>query len=621
MRAAVMLVVLMLSEAVEFDRDCRARADHTDPNLRERRLGTPGRPPGLHRESSARSPRTTQSGNLPEQARRPAVRAQAVNRTTSEEAGGPVQQDPSASAFVEIGADRAGPYVNEPFVVEVRVGFDPVYFRNHAIQTTRQQLDVPVQVDASAFAYAPAGVNALADVAESKPARRMSLVVNGARVEAERIADRVVAGRPFTVVRIAKPMVATRAGTRTFQAPVLRFSYATRFDEDLVSGRVPVDRREAVVRGEEFSLKVVELPAAARPDGFGGAVGTFTARAELDKTEVAAGESLKLTLVVDGTGNLEGFDPPRPEFPGFRLYGVIDSKGPSRRIVYDLVPQDETVREVPSIAFVSFDPGPPAQYRVAKTAAIPIVVKPSAARSRPARVEAPAGPKPGVNDVFGLANAGALRAERAYLAGRHAEALGLFESEIASAGSREREGALLYDSGNALFRLGRPAEALVAYRRAKLRMPRDEQLSFNIGLTEHRLGIEAPASDAISAAFAAFTRGEVIAIGAALVAAAVAGWIFLRRRIVRIACVLLAVAGLAIAGRGAGIPWLAGPTRAVVIGNEIAVRAEPHAEGALVARLRAGEDVRVDESSDRWARVTQGGTTGWTERAGVGIVD
>ena len=214
-----------------------------------------------------------------------------------------------------------------------------------------------------------------------------------------------------------------------------------------------------------------------------------------------------------------------------------------------------------------------------------------------------------------------MRAERAYLAGRHAEALGLFQSELRFPPARASEKALFsttpatHSSGSAAPR------ALHAYRRAQLRLPRDEQVSFNIGLTEHRLGIEASAPDAISAAFAPLTRGEILAIGAALVAAAVAGWIFLRGRTVRLACVLLAVSGLAIAGRGAGIWWLAGPARAVVIGSEIAVRAEPHAEGAVVARLRAAEDVRVDESSDRWARVTQGGTTGWTERSGIGVVD
>ena len=37
------------------DRKCLARADSTDPNLRERRLGTPGRPPGLHRKTPTRA--------------------------------------------------------------------------------------------------------------------------------------------------------------------------------------------------------------------------------------------------------------------------------------------------------------------------------------------------------------------------------------------------------------------------------------------------------------------------------------------------------------------------------------------------------------------------------------
>ena len=96
-----------LPEGAEVDRDCRARADHTDPNLRKRRLGTPGRPPGLLRRLSDcvvgvelpsrpadGAPKSSAAKRLPDvpappelgfarQARRPAVRAHAVSRTST----------------------------------------------------------------------------------------------------------------------------------------------------------------------------------------------------------------------------------------------------------------------------------------------------------------------------------------------------------------------------------------------------------------------------------------------------------------------------------------------------------------------------------------------------------
>lgn len=59
------------------------------------------------------------------------------------------------------------------------------------------------------------------------------------------------------------------------------------------------------------SVNVDPLPAFSGPRPFSGLVGTFTLDAELDRTELPAGESATLTLTLAGTGNL--MDAPDPE--------------------------------------------------------------------------------------------------------------------------------------------------------------------------------------------------------------------------------------------------------------------------------------------------------------------
>jgi tetratricopeptide (TPR) repeat protein len=70
-----------------------------------------------------------------------------------------------------------------------------------------------------------------------------------------------------------------------------------------------------------------------------------------------------------------------------------------------------------------------------------------------------------------------MQASRAYKEGRYAEAVGYYE-QIASAGATS--GRLFYNLGNAYMRSGQPGLALLNYRRAELRIPRNEDLHYNI---------------------------------------------------------------------------------------------------------------------------------------------
>jgi hypothetical protein len=68
------------------------------------------------------------------------------------------------------------------------------------------------------------------------------------------------------------------------------------------------------------SAPAIEMVARPLPPGapatFSGAVGTFSLRASLDRTRADAGDPLRLTAVVEGSGNLATLQPPVIDLPG-----------------------------------------------------------------------------------------------------------------------------------------------------------------------------------------------------------------------------------------------------------------------------------------------------------------
>jgi tetratricopeptide (TPR) repeat protein len=216
------------------------------------------------------------------------------------------------------------------------------------------------------------------------------------------------------------------------------------------------------------------------------------------------------------------------------------------------------------------------------------------------------------------------RAERAYRSGDFAAAMALYEAALAEPGAAE--GPLLYNLGNCAFRLGRLPEAMLAYKRALLRLPGDPQARFNLSLVEQRLGAGEPAGDSLLAGALAAVDGlpprRLLLVAALLESLGLLGFVLARRRrALRVTCALLVLVALLGAARLVQTQWFAGPPEAVVLAREVALRAEPHEEAATSLKLVAGEVVRVAERSERWARVVHARGSGWTERGGVGVVE
>jgi hypothetical protein len=293
---------------------------------------------------------------------------------------------PSAEqrAFVEVVADRKRYVVNEPVEILLRVGFDSKFFEAQSVPLFRRPMDVPIQLQAGWLDDLP-GTRDL-PTATSLDAERLSLALDDAIVEAVRAADVEREGRAFTVLEIARRYLPELPGELAIPAPALRFAYATEFREDLVQGRVPVDWHEAVVAGTAVTLVVEPLPAAGRPREFIDAVGHFTVSAQAAPLELELGQSLQLTLVVEGRGNLAVFEAPRLDaLAGFSVFRRVEERGPGRRTLrYELSPRSADIAEIPAIPFAFYDPEPPAGYRTVRTEPITIAVRDGRAPPPPA---------------------------------------------------------------------------------------------------------------------------------------------------------------------------------------------------------------------------------------------
>ncbi len=211
-----------------------------------------------------------------------------------------------------------------------------------------------------------------------------------------------------------------------------------------------------------------------------------------------------------------------------------------------------------------------------------------------------------------------------YAAGEFDVALEQFEASLVQ--DTGALGPLLYNLGNCAYRLDRLAEAALYYRRASLRMPADEQIEFNLGLTERRLGLELTRADSTLERLRDW--GDRLSLGQLLVAAGVLqslgilGLAWARRRSLwRVIFFMSLLLGVAAGARYLQRSWFAATPAGVVLVTRAPVRSEPHLDLPIIAELPAGECIRILEQSDRWMRVERAKLEGWVERSDVGLVD
>jgi len=119
------------------------------------------------------------------------------------------------------------------------------------------------------------------------------------------------------------------------------------------------------LRSNPISINVKPLPNANKPAEFTGAVGQFTMKSQIDRTEATTNDGITLRVSITGTGNLNLIDKPLINFPpDFEVYDpkTIDNfsnKGATsgtRTFEYLIIPRAAGDFAIDPIQFAYFDP-------------------------------------------------------------------------------------------------------------------------------------------------------------------------------------------------------------------------------------------------------------------------
>ena len=132
------------------------------------------------------------------------------------------------------------------------------------------------------------------------------------------------------------------------------------------------------------SLTIQVDPLPAKPANFSGGVGQLNISAQIDKTDVKAGDPISLRVVVGGTGNLKLIKQPTIDFPkDFDKYDAkvtdktkLTSNGVEGNMIYDFlaVPRNPGKFTIPPVELVYYDTSANA-YRTVKSQAFDINVE------------------------------------------------------------------------------------------------------------------------------------------------------------------------------------------------------------------------------------------------------
>lgn len=121
-----------------------------------------------------------------------------------------------------------------------------------------------------------------------------------------------------------------------------------------------------LLESDSSLIQVKPLPEANKPKNFSGAVGDFTATAQLDKNQVNVNDAVNFTLKIKGEGNLKLFDLPKVELPAdFEIYDPKTNdkifstdyglKG-SKSEEYLMIPRYSGSYTIPEFSFSYFNP-------------------------------------------------------------------------------------------------------------------------------------------------------------------------------------------------------------------------------------------------------------------------
>lgn len=291
----------------------------------------------------------------------------------------PAQQPEPARAFVEVQCAADTVWLHQPCELRVLLGIDAEWFRQAAVPLFQRRLDQPFLLQVPWLLGAEDRAVELVPAAAG--ARTQRIAVGDREVAAVEAGARMVDGRRFELLELRYRWLPLAAGTSSIAPVELRYAFATRWEDDFLRGRQPLDRREDSVLSSPLRLAVRALPVAGRPAAFTGAVGEFTVAASTATQTVPVGGEFAVTLTIRGDGDLDRMAPlPPPALPGFHVRGVREGaraagRASERTFELSVVALRAGAAQLPPIAFAAFSPRA-GDYVVHHTAPLPLRVAP-----------------------------------------------------------------------------------------------------------------------------------------------------------------------------------------------------------------------------------------------------
>lgn len=213
--------------------------------------------------------------------------------------------------------------------------------------------------------------------------------------------------------------------------------------------------------------------------------------------------------------------------------------------------------------------------------------------------------------------------DRAYREARYQAAYDGYQRLLRTEGAT---GHLLYNLGNAALRLNQTGRAILYYERARVLLPRDADLLFNLGYAREQVRdvIPEPESFVGSAFFwlGSLTLAELFwcfALANVLFWSIMAARLFSRAEWTHSLLFLLLAVWL-LAGISFGLKWqrLQTDDRAVIIQAEVGVLAGPDIRDTLLFKLHEGTIVHFERSEEGWALIRlPDGKRGWLRAEGL----
>ena len=204
-----------------------------------------------------------------------------------------------------------------------------------------------------------------------------------------------VEGVPYVVSDIAWVFFPTRTGRLTIGPSRIRcrVERVRQAPDPWSSLGVPEVEAEIVtLETSPVDIEVEPLPRGA-PEGFAGAVGSYSMAVRVDRLQIRAGEPITVTTILRGSGNVASLRDPEVAGPaGARRYVAaastrIDRAGPElrgeRSQQVSFLPGDVGTLALPPVRFAWFDPAEE-RYRSAGSDTIRVRVLPALGGTRPA---------------------------------------------------------------------------------------------------------------------------------------------------------------------------------------------------------------------------------------------